>query len=215
MDTPTALTHAQNGGLLGHAIMAAAMDVLPDHENEFNAWYSHEHLYERVGLPGFNRGTRWVRTSADTGSSQKYLTIYEADGVDVFASDSYLQALDTPTPWTVDMVRAFVGTSRTVSNVLGSAGPAVGNAISITEFSATSPDVLLTWFWDTLIPRALARPELCGAHICAPDAAATRAKEQTAEAKGFSEPDKITGYTLIVYGLGAPETISATVTEVL
>jgi hypothetical protein len=46
-------------GLLGEAVLAVWCDIDPEHDAEFNDWYTHQHLPERVGIPGFLRGRRW------------------------------------------------------------------------------------------------------------------------------------------------------------
>ena len=40
---------------------------------EHDDWHSHEHLRERLSIPGFVRGTRWARE----GESPRYMIIYE------------------------------------------------------------------------------------------------------------------------------------------
>lgn len=70
----------------------------PHMEEEFNAWYDGEHFPERLSIPGFRSGRRWV---ADCKPGEgKYLATYELDSLAVLASREYLSFYEKPTPWT-------------------------------------------------------------------------------------------------------------------
>ena len=47
-------------GLLGEAALAVWWDIPAGATSEFEDWHSHEHMPERLRIPGFLRGTRWV-----------------------------------------------------------------------------------------------------------------------------------------------------------
>jgi hypothetical protein len=47
-------------GLLGAGAMIAWCDVAVEAIPEFEDWHTHEHMPERLAIPGFLRGTRWV-----------------------------------------------------------------------------------------------------------------------------------------------------------
>ena len=42
---------------------------------EHDDWHTHEHLPERLSIPGFLRGTRWVAVRG----SPRYTVLYEVD----------------------------------------------------------------------------------------------------------------------------------------
>ena len=44
---------------------------------QFYAWHLHEHMPERVGIPGFRRGRRYI--AADAATHPEFFTLYEAD----------------------------------------------------------------------------------------------------------------------------------------
>ena len=48
-------------------------DPPAEFEEEFNAWYDTEHVPERLGIPGFESGLRYV--SADR--PRRYLALYD------------------------------------------------------------------------------------------------------------------------------------------
>ena len=50
--------------LLGQAVVAIWNDVAPEGREQFYEWHNHEHMPERVGIPGFLRGRRYHAADA-------------------------------------------------------------------------------------------------------------------------------------------------------
>lgn len=75
----------------------------PANEDEFNAWYDGEHIFERLSVPGFLSARRWV---ADLPPGQgKYLATYELVSPSVLETPEYLRHLgDGQTPWSKRML---------------------------------------------------------------------------------------------------------------
>ena len=46
--------------LKGSAFLALWNDIEPQRRTEYDAWHTFEHVPERVGIPGFIRGRRYV-----------------------------------------------------------------------------------------------------------------------------------------------------------
>ncbi len=93
-------------------ILAIWNDCKPGGEVEYEAWYRGEHLRERVGLPGFVCGRRYV--SID-GTTPRYFTFYETETVDVLSSPIYLARGASPTPMTTRIMQTvFQNMTRTV-----------------------------------------------------------------------------------------------------
>ena len=66
-------------------------------EEEFNAWYDTEHVPERLAVPGFLTGLRFVATEGHP----RYLALYDMDGPDVLDSPGYLAVSgENFSPWT-------------------------------------------------------------------------------------------------------------------
>ncbi len=80
----------------GKAALAVWLECVPEAEEDFERWYREQHLAERVGLPGFLRGRRYLAVRG----TPKYFAFYEAESVDVFRSPAYLERLNSPTEWT-------------------------------------------------------------------------------------------------------------------
>jgi hypothetical protein len=108
--------------MLGKAALAFWNDIGEGGDKDFLAWHVSEHIPERVGLPGFLRGRRYVAVDA----IPRYFNFYETDGLDVLESAVYRERLNNPTPWTSKVVSTFVDTSRTLCKVAYSRGRGVG-----------------------------------------------------------------------------------------
>jgi hypothetical protein len=61
------------------------MQAPPAFEEEFNAWYDTEHVPERLGVPGFETGLRFVCLDG----APKYLAVYDLARPDVLDSPEY------------------------------------------------------------------------------------------------------------------------------
>ncbi len=93
-------------------ILAIWNDCRPEGEADYEAWYRGEHLRERVGLPGFILGRRYVST---TDASPRYFTYYETETPAVMQSSTYLERGENPTPLTRQiMTDVFINMNRTV-----------------------------------------------------------------------------------------------------
>ena len=42
------------------ALLVVVVDVLPEHEDEFNRWYDEEHIPQKRATPGFRSARRFV-----------------------------------------------------------------------------------------------------------------------------------------------------------
>jgi prophage antirepressor-like protein len=82
--------------LLGPAAMLLSFDIAADAIAEHDDWHTHEHLPERLSIPGFIRGTRWISLRGQP----RYFVMYEVAQLATLSSEAYLQRLNNPTPWT-------------------------------------------------------------------------------------------------------------------
>jgi hypothetical protein len=104
--------------LLGAAAVAMWWDIAPTLRSEFEDWHSHEHFPERMGIPGFLRGSRWA--SEDGGHG--FFVVYELEAYDVLTSPGYLARLNDPTPWSTKMMPHHRHMVRSQCRVLESVG---------------------------------------------------------------------------------------------
>ena len=87
--------------LAGQAVVAIWNGIAEEGRTEFYEWHNREHMPERVGIPGFRRGRRYV---AKYGHPE-FFTLYEADSAEVLVGQDYLNRLNNPTPWTRNACR--------------------------------------------------------------------------------------------------------------
>jgi hypothetical protein len=92
-------------------ILAIFNNVTPGREAEFEEWFQHEHLAERIAVPGFLLGRRYEALSGEP----RYFNFYLTQSADVLKSAAYLERLDSPTPMTrLVMTEIFKDMIRTV-----------------------------------------------------------------------------------------------------
>jgi hypothetical protein len=84
------------GGLLLYA-----MNVAPEAETDFNAWYDEEHIPRLSAVPGCLVARRFRITSAVSEGRQRYLALYHLTAPEVCSSDAWREA--AVTPWTEKM----------------------------------------------------------------------------------------------------------------
>ena len=115
-------------------LLFAGLDLPADREADVLAWHTEEHLPERLALPGFNRGRRFICLDG----SPKFLILYELAGLEVLRSVPYLERLNNPTPWTARSLPEFRNNFRTAFEVLASAGNGSGAYFSATRVPSDS-----------------------------------------------------------------------------
>ncbi len=103
--------------MIGGAALAIWFDVAPAHRPELDAWYPRQHLPERLSVPGFLRGRRYVAT----GGGPTFFTLYETFDAAVLSSPAYLERLNNPTDWTRKVLPTFRGMRRQVYRRLAAA----------------------------------------------------------------------------------------------
>ena len=169
--------------LLGNAAVAIWHEVPPAARNDYFEWHNREHMAERVGIPGFLRGRRYVALHG----APEFCTLYEAQSLDVLTGPDYLAKLENPTAMTRRVAPQLYGNVRSLCRVTLSLGAGQGG-------------LLMTWRYDVAPERAAshralvearlreiaARPGIVGAHLCLGDTEASAV--QTAEKK--SRPNK-------------------------
>ncbi len=147
--------------LLGTAAMLLSFDIAPDAVAEHDDWHTHEHFPERLSIPGFLRGTRWI---AQQGGP-RYFVMYEVARLEVLASAAYLERLNNPTPWTAKMMPHYRGMTRGFCAITGSFGAGLGQTGLLARFkpAAGKETALRKWLLEDELPALPAKPGLAGA----------------------------------------------------
>jgi hypothetical protein len=180
--------------LLGKGAMIFWHDVAAGSDVDYQAWHSKEHLIERVGVPGFRRGCRYVATLAEP----KYLITYEVDDLATLTSKPYVERLDDPTPWTQRALGHFRNSNRTLCRVSASFGRGIA-AFALTLQLSPAPgrgESLRGWLSDAALPAMIERAGIVGAHLLEGDAPASRT--DTAEKRLRDRPDAIADWVILI-----------------
>lgn len=180
--------------LLGSAAMLLSFDIEADAVEEHDRWHTHEHLPERLAIPGFRRGTRWIAT----GEGPRYMVLYEVESLATLASEAYLARLNNPTPWTTRMMPHYRGMNRGLCTVVGSFGFGQGGTAALIRFAteASHSASLERWLLEQALPAVPGRPGLGSAHLLRGAQAAVMTNEQRIRGadRGVDSAVIVTGY---------------------
>jgi hypothetical protein len=129
-------------------ILAIFNNVAPGREAEFEEWFQHEHLAERIAVPGCLFGRRYEAISGQP----KYFNFYLAESTETFRSAAYLGRLDDPTPLTrLVMSEIFKDMNRTVCSRTFRRGAMRGTVAVLARFDESPNDSLLKDSIETLM----------------------------------------------------------------
>jgi hypothetical protein len=188
--------------LLGRAFNALWSDLLKGYEHEFDAWHTIEHMPERIGVPGFLRGRRYM------AEDHAMFILYEAAHIDTFRSPGLLARLNDPTDWSKKVQPGLVNFVRAPCRTLISLGDGVGGAVVAIRISgvinetANSAQALMS-----AVPAMVPLHGITGAHVgqyMASDISST------AEAKLRANTSDSISFVVLVEAIGVPELESAT-----
>jgi len=182
--------------LMTDAILAVWNDVLPAQEADFNDWYIRDHLPDRVSIPGFRRGRRWLSAAGD---GPRYFTFYEIDDVRVMRSAAYLDRHENPTDWTRRVMPAFVGMNRSICRVTAKQGRGDGGAAAVVRLAPEtgSDDTFRGWIASQALPGIMRAPGILSASLWELDQPASRTPV-TAETKLRETADAVINWALVV-----------------
>lgn len=116
--------------MLGEAAVAMWWDVPAEVQSEWQDWHTHEHMPERLAIPGFLRGSRWV-------SGNSYFVLYEADRLATLTGGPYLERLNNPTPWSRRMMPHHRNMVRSLCQVRASFGRGLAHSLATLRLQAT------------------------------------------------------------------------------
>jgi hypothetical protein len=146
--------------------------ITDEGEAEYYRWHDGEHIPERLSVPGYRRGRRFVHAERP----REYLTVYETAGVDVFGSPPYLAQLARPTPWSQAVQRSFRDMVRRVFRVVACEGRGEGGVILVARV-AVDPSrsaAFAEWAGQTLLPALAGTAGVVAVRALAHEPAATR-----------------------------------------
>ena len=180
----------------GKGCFVAWYDLKPGYKADHDHWHTHEHMIERVAIPGFLRGFRYQTLTG----RPRLCVMYQTETLATLTSPAYLERLNDPTPWTNRTLPHFDGMNRTLCTVASSHGHGIGGYLLTIQLSARpgEEDRLQAWLSEDALPALATRAGLCGAHLLLGDQSASETKSQEKELRGV--PDGIADRVLLVEG---------------
>jgi len=162
--------------LLGPAAMLLSFDVAAEAMAEHDDWHTHEHLPERLSIPGFLRGSRWVAINRPS----RYVVLYEVRDLATLTSPAYLDRLNNPSPWTAKMMPHYRGMTRGLCRVDASFGAALGSVAYVARFKPRDEAAasLRSWLREGVLPALPNQRGLGAAHLLIGASAAPMTREQ-------------------------------------
>lgn len=156
-------------------------------------------MLERTAIPGFSRGRRHI---ALVGAPE-YFNLYEADSAAALGGADYLARLNSPTPWTRQVVASFRNVVRGICRVLYSGGIGQGGCMLTLRFDVpdAKADAVAATLCQNLLPALVGAKRIAGVHLCRTDAETSAI--ETAENKARSEGTRIPGWVLMLEGVNA------------
>ena len=104
--------------------MAFWSDIDEEYVSRYRDWHSTEHIPERVGIRGFLTGQRYERIHA----VRRFFMFYDTQNVGVLSGPDYVDALNSPTPWTREALTHFRNPLRNVYEEMGESNKAPADA---------------------------------------------------------------------------------------
>ena len=187
--------------LAGTGVVAIWHDLLPEAKDDFYEWHNREHMPERVGIPGFRRGRRYIAVNG----TPEFFNLYEADNPAVLSGQDYLNRLNAPTQWTKRVIPSFRNVARSICGVAFTSGVGSGGVILTMRFDidaarrATTIDALTK----RVLPSLALRKGIAGVHLCLADEAISNV--ETAEKKARADATLVPRWILLVEGIAAAE----------
>jgi hypothetical protein len=185
----------------GQGAVAIWHDITPEGRSDFYAWHGQEHMPERVAIPGFIRGRRWLAIDAD----REFFNLYETRDPGVVKGPDYKARLDAPTPWTLRTVANFRKVARSLCTVEASTTSAAtigadGGTLATIRYDLP-PDRIaahLTALRETLIPALAATVGIAAVHLIAADLEASGYVNAEQRARG--DANEIPTHALLIEG---------------
>jgi hypothetical protein len=151
---------------------------------------------ERVGIPGFRRGRRYVAIAG----APEYFNLYEADSAEVLGGQDYLNRLNAPTEWTRQVVPSFRNVSRSICRVVYTDGVGQGAFMLTQRFDVSQRDrsEVVKALRQRLLPPLCDNKGIAGVHLCLADESIS--KVETAEKKARADTTQVPTWIILIEG---------------
>jgi len=180
--------------LAGTGAIAIWNDITPEGRANFYEWHGRQHIPERVSIPGFRSGRRYIAVRG----SPEYFTLYETDGPDVLRGEDYSRRLNAPTEWTLKSTSHFRNVARVLAVVAYTAGSGMGGLIATWRSMGPGLTDCQRPALIEFLPQVETWVGVAGVHLLVSDMDASSV--DNAERKRRGEPNTVPVWTLIVEG---------------
>jgi hypothetical protein len=188
--------------LRGRAFLAIWNDIGDGGEPEYNVWHTRQHMPERLGVPGFCVGRRYVDRNL---GHQRYFTLYEGATLETFSSDAYRVRLNNPTAWSIRTQPSFLNFARSACVVAASLGRGIGGALATIRLNLPAGGAAdFEAAAEKLAARMLALDGVTGAHLGVASPETTRIRTRETELRARTGED-VFDAVVMVEGIGRPE----------
>jgi len=171
-------------------------------ELEFQEWHFRQHMRERLSIPGFVRGCRYVsvESSSTENSTPLVFNYYITESPEVLTCDHYLKLLNNPTEWSTRVMPSLQNVVRSAGRVVVSLGHGQGGAIATLRVSPL-PDKqpqFEDWFTTHGLQHLLKQPGIVAVHLWKADLAASSVK--TVESRARTNSPDMTDWAIAIEG---------------
>jgi len=184
--------------LAGTGAVAIWHDIAAEGRDEFYAWHGREYMPERVGIPGFRRGRRYIGVQG----GPEFFNLYETESTSVVTGPDYLARLNDPTPWTVSTVRHFRNVARSLCEVAASAGEGQGGLMATFRYALADAAIAAhrARIVRDVVPATARERGIAGCHFLVADEAASAV--ETEERKARAEKNLVPRWIVLVESWG-------------
>ena len=167
-------------------------------EDDYNAWYEREHMFERVSVPGIRRARHYQTVSG----APRFFTYFEMDAPSVITSGVYLEQTNNSSPWTQRILPHFRDVNRTASRVVRRLGRGFGAAAMTIRFALVdgADPALARALSDEFLPDIFERPGIIAGQLWQADREASSQPGKDRDLR--PDADAISDLTLFVEGSG-------------
>ena len=187
--------------LAGLGVVAIWHDIAAEARDDFYEWHNREHMPERVGIPGFRRGRRYIAIEG----APEYFNLYEADSAEILGGQDYLNRLNAPTPWTQRVIPHFRNVARSICRVAFTNGVGSGGVMLTLRFAidAAHRESTIDAMRRRVLPPLVYRKGITGVHLCLVDEAVSNL--ETAERKARANATAVPSWIALIEGIAVPD----------
>lgn len=158
--------------------------------DDFLDFHDREHIPERLAVPGFKHGRRFVSTR----DPNSFLLVYEVASTDVLTSPAYLERQNDPTDWTRRSIPLIRDPRRLAVRLELSLGQARGGCVALHHLDHPSEEQIAAL--ETHASALMTRRGVLAVHLGRVDLAASNVN--TVERRGLGSPDIPEGVVILV-----------------